>query len=261
MKLTALCPTFLSVLPTQRCAAKYNTPEYNPRARPTLTPECCVLPYPCDALHINAYLGIYSARMTDFDNWKIMNLATFLATLNSGEKILAGSEAHMYMHKLSQDAFKVTARINNQYNTPEEMTALLCELTGQKVSPTVTVFPPVFTDCGKNLHFAENIFINSGCKFQDQGGIDIGSGTLVGHNVVFASLNHEQDPQARGNLLPGKITVGENVWIGANATILAGVTIGDGAIIAAGAVVTKDVQSNTIAGGVPAKYIKDVEAD
>ena len=115
------------------------------------------------------------------------------------------------MHKLSQDAFKVTAKINNQYNTPEQMTALLSDLTGQEVSPTVTVFPPVFTDCGKNLHFAENIFSNSGCKFQDQGGIHIGSGTLVGHNVVFASLNHEQDPQALGNLLPGKITVGENV--------------------------------------------------
>ena len=79
--------------------------------------------------------------------------------------------------------------------------------------------------------------------------------------------NDERDPichkrtQARGNLLPGKITVGENVWIGANATILAGVTIGDGAIIAAGAVVTKDVQPNTIVGGVPAKYLKDVEID
>tara|TARA_Y100001956_G_scaffold15575_1_gene15007 strand:+ start:288 stop:926 length:639 start_codon:yes stop_codon:yes gene_type:complete len=212
-------------------------------------------------LHIDAYLGIYSARLLRLTNWTDMNLPTFLATLNSGEKVLAGSEVHKYMHKLSQDAFKVTAKINNQYNTPEQMTALLSDLTGQEVSPTVTVFPPVFTDCGKNLHFAENIFINSGCKFQDQGGIHIGSGTLVGHNVVFASLNHEQDPQARGNLLPGKITVGENVWIGANATILAGVTIGDGAIIAAGAVVTKDVEPNTIAGGVPAKYLKDVEVD
>ena len=190
-----------------------------------------------------------------------MNLSTFLEILNTGEQILAGSEAHLYMHKLSQDAFKITARINNQYNTPEEMTALLCELTGKEVSPSVTVFPPVFTDCGKNLHFAENIFVNSGCKFQDQGGIEIGSGTLIGHNVVFASLNHAQNPKARGNLLPGKITIGENVWIGANATILAGVTVGDGAIIAAGAVVTKDVQANTIVGGVPAKYIKDVELD
>lgn len=43
-------------------------------------------------------------------------------------------------------------------------------------------------------------------------------------------------------------------------TVLPGVTIGDGAIIAAGAVVTKDVQANTIAAGVPAKIVKEIQA-
>ena len=55
------------------------------------------------------------------------------------------------------------------------------------------------------------------------------------------------------------IHIGKNVWIGANATVLAGVTIGDGAVVAAGAVVTKDVEPNTIVGGVPAKVIKKIE--
>jgi acetyltransferase-like isoleucine patch superfamily enzyme len=44
-------------------------------------------------------------------------------------------------------------------------------------------------------------------------------------------------------------------WIGANVTILGGVRIGKGAIIAAGAVVTKNVEANSIYGGVPAKLI------
>lgn len=49
-----------------------------------------------------------------------------------------------------------------------------------------------------------------------------------------------------------------NVWIGSNVTILAGVTVGDGAVAAAGTVVTKDVAPNTIVGGNPAKFIKNV---
>lgn len=49
-----------------------------------------------------------------------------------------------------------------------------------------------------------------------------------------------------------------NVWIGSNVTILAGVTVDDGAVVAAGTVVTKDVTSNTIVGGNPAKFIKNV---
>lgn len=117
------------------------------------------------------------------------------------------------------------------------------------------------TDFGKNIHLGENVFINAGCKFQDQGGIYIGDNVLIGHNVVLATLNHDENPERRGNLIPGAINIGDNVWIGSNATILAGVSIGDGAIIAAGAVVTKDVDENTIVAGVPAKYIRDVKLE
>ena len=58
----------------------------------------------------------------------------------------------------------------------------------------------------------------------------------------------------RDYMASGKPVVG-----GANATVLAGVTIGDGAVVAAGAVVTKDVEPNTIVGGVPAKVIKVIK--
>ena len=53
--------------------------------------------------------------------------------------------------------------------------------------------------------------------------------------------------------------LGKNVWVGSNSTILQGVTIGDNAVVGAGAVVTKDVEANTIVGGVPAKLIKRIE--
>ena len=98
-----------------------------------------------------------------------------------------------------------------------------------------------------------------GCKFQDQGGITIDEGALIGHNVVLATINNNLDPAKRQSMSYAPIHIGKNVWIGANATVLAGVTIGDGAVVAAGAVVTKDVEPNTVVGGVPAKVIKKIE--
>lgn len=123
------------------------------------------------------------------------------------------------------------------------------------------LFPPFYTDCGKNIHVGKNVFINMGCKFQDQGGIFIGDGVLIGHNVVLATLNHAKSPCDRSAMLPAPIHIGKNVWIGANATVLPGVTIGDGAIVAAGAVVNRDVPENTVVGGVPAKVIKHLSEE
>ena len=121
------------------------------------------------------------------------------------------------------------------------------------------MFPPFYTDCGKNITVGKNVFINSGCRFQDQGGISIGDGTLIGHNVVLATLNHGISPDERHDLFPAPIHIGKNVWIGANATVLPGVTIGDNAVIAAAAVVTKDVPANVVVAGVPAKVIRKTE--
>jgi len=52
------------------------------------------------------------------------------------------------------------------------------------------------------------------------------------------------------------IKIGNNVFIGFGSMIMPGVTIGDNVVIGAGAVVTKDIPSNCIAVGVPAKPIK-----
>lgn len=91
------------------------------------------------------------------------------------------------------------------------------------------------------------------------GEISIGDGTLIGHNVVLATLNHEIDIKRRQHTCPGPIVIGRNVWSGANVTVTPGVTIGDGAIVGAGAVVTKDVLPMTVVGGVPAKIIRKIQ--
>lgn len=190
-----------------------------------------------------------------------MNLQDFLAYMDSRERVAAGSEIHLFMHGLSQEALRITAELNNSYHTPEEIREIMSRLTGRPIDETFSMFPPFYTDCGKNLKIGKKVFINSGCRFQDQGGITIGDGALIGHNVVMATINHDLDPQRRSDILPAPIVIGRNVWLGANSTILPGVCIGENAVIAAGAVVTKNVPADTVAAGIPAKPIRDITGD
>ena len=185
-----------------------------------------------------------------------MDLQAFLDHMNSGKTIKGGSEAHLCMCALSQEALQRTAEMNGAYHTPEEVRRIFSALTVRPVDDTFTLFPPFHTDCGKNIAVGKNVFINSGCKFQDQGGIVIDDGALIGHNVVLATLNHSLAVRDRQDLIPGPIRIGKNAWIGSNVTILPGVTVGDGAVVAAGAVVTKDVPAYTVAGGVPARVLR-----
>lgn len=157
---------------------------------------------------------------------------------------------------LFQEAILLTMQINGSYHTPEELIGLISELTGKKVDDSFRMFPPFYTDFGKNIVFGKDVFVNSGCHFQDQGGITVGDGTLIGHNVVLATVNHDLYPKNNRKNHYASIRIGKHVWIGSNATILAGVTVGDWAVIAAGAVVTKDVPAYAVVGGVPAKIIR-----
>lgn len=190
-----------------------------------------------------------------------MDLEAFLNHLNSGKPVQGGGEAHLFMHGASQEALKITAEINGSYHEPEELRELFSRLIGKPVDESFGLFPPFHTDCGKNIHIGKNVFINMGCKFQDQGGIFIGDGVLIGHNVVLATLNHAMSPKNRATMIPAPIHIGNNVWIGSNATVLPGVTIGDGAIVAAGAVVTKDVPQNTVVAGVPASIMRHLSEE
>lgn len=167
-------------------------------------------------------------------------------------------EIHRFMDEMSDEARRITFRLNTAYHTPDQVRCLLSELFGREVPQSLKVFPPLYADFGKNIAVGENVFINACCHFQDHGGVTIGDGCQIGHNVVFATLNHGLSPEERTHTYPATIVLGKNVWVGSNATILQGVTIGDNAVVAAGAVVTKDVAANTVVGGVPAKFIKPI---
>lgn len=188
------------------------------------------------------------------------DIDTFFHHLNNGKAVRSGSQLHETMVYLSNEARKITTEMNNNYHSQEEIRTLFSTLTNKEIDETFGLFPPFYTDCGRNITVGKGVFMNAGCHFQDQGGITIGDNTLIGHNVVLATLNHGFAPEDRGTVYPAPITIGKNVWIGSNATVVAGVTIGDNAIVAAGAVVTKDVLENTVVGGVPAKQIKMIDA-
>lgn len=190
-----------------------------------------------------------------------MELSQFIDHMNRAEVVKGGSEMHQYMHILSQEAMKITLELNNAYHDQKEIVALFSKLTGKRVDESFSLFPPFYTDCGKNITVGKNVFFNSGCRFQDQGGITIGDDALIGHNVVLATLNHGFAPDERKDLHPAPIVICRNVWIGSGAIVTPRVTIGDNAIIAAGAVVTKDVPANAVVGGVPAKILRYIDTE
>ena len=176
-------------------------------------------------------------------------------------RALDTEEIHRFMDDMSNEARRITFRLNTAYHTQDEVRGLLSELFGYEVPESLRVFPPFYADFGKNITVGEGVFINACCHFQDQGGIYLGDHVLVGSHVVFATINHGMEPEHRSDNIPASIRVEKNVWIGSHATILSGVTIGENAIVAAGAVVTKDVPAGTVVGGVPAKVIRRLEAE
>lgn len=176
--------------------------------------------------------------------------------LHSSTRVEGGSPEHMAMSRRAYDVRRLLMDLNCNYHTHDEIVELFSEITEKPVDPSFGLFPPFYTEFGKNITVGRNVFINAGCQFQDHGGIVLEDGVLVGHNTVIATLNHDQDYRGRSSLLPAPVRVCRDVWIGAGCVICPGVTIGEHSIVAAGAVVTKDVPPDVVVGGVPARIIK-----
>ena len=154
-----------------------------------------------------------------------MTVQEFRDRCATGETVVFGSEVQKKFDEYMQEALKITAEMNGSYHTPDELQELFSRLTDSPADPTLGLVPPFYTDCGRNIHVGQGVFINT----------------------------------RRRDLIPRPVHIGKNVWIGANVTILPGVTIGDNAVIAAGAVVARDVPADTVAAGVPAKVIRRIE--
>ncbi|MFQ9669397.1 sugar O-acetyltransferase [Thomasclavelia spiroformis] len=141
----------------------------------------------------------------------------------------------------------------------EKRNSIINKLLGYQPD-NLELLSPFTCDYGNNIVLGKNVFINSNCYFMDGAKITVGDNVFIGSSCGFYTANHPLDYQTRNQgieqALP--ILIGNNVWLGGNVIVLPGVEIGDGCVIGAGSVVTKDIEANSIATGVPCKVIKKI---
>lgn len=178
--------------------------------------------------------------------------------LRIGEVIKSNDPQGYRMREESYCTKMLLTRMNNSAD-PSEIRELLGQITGSVIDESVAVFTPLYINYGKHTKIGRNVFINFNCTFLDLGGITIDDDVLIAPNVCLLSEGHPVSAVDRHSLVPKSIHIKRNAWIGAGAIILQGVTVGENAVVAAGAVVSKDVPDNTIAGGIPAGFIKYIE--
>ena len=118
-------------------------------------------------------------------------------------------------------------------------------------------------DNGKNIHIGSNFTGNYNLTILDIREVKIGDNVMIGPNTLITTVSHPISPKGRRAHLAiaEPIEIGDDVWLGGNVTILPGVKIGNNVVIGAGAVVTKDIPDNSLAIGVPAKVIREIEND
>lgn len=120
----------------------------------------------------------------------------------------------------------------------------------QEFSPEITI--------------GDNCKIGEYCHITSCNGITIGNGLLTGRYVLITDNSHGGLSLENSGTAPidrpleskGKVVIGDNVWLGDKVTVLPGVRIGDNVIVGANSVVTKDIPSNSMAAGIPAKVLK-----
>ncbi len=132
---------------------------------------------------------------------------------------------------------------------------------------------PFFKKCGKNLELGrdltllnsynisigDNVYIAKGCWLNGLGELSIEDEVVMAPYVVISTMQHvfKNNSVRFGGSIPGKVLIGKGTWLASHATVKCGVEIGKGCLIASNSAVVKDVESYSIAGGVPAKFLKD----
>ncbi|MEV4631285.1 sugar O-acetyltransferase [Micromonospora sp. NPDC049523] len=174
------------------------------------------------------------------------------------ERMLAGELYLADDPEIVADAQRA-ALLMERFNTssvsaPELRRQLLVELLGS-VGDGVGVRPPFYCDLGYQISIGSGTFVNYGAIMLDVAPITIGADVQIGPNVQLLTPTHPTEPEPRRAKWEAAqpIVIGDNAWLGGGAIVLAGVTIGENTVVGAGAVVPRDLPSNVIAVGNPAR--------
>jgi acetyltransferase-like isoleucine patch superfamily enzyme len=111
------------------------------------------------------------------------------------------------------------------------------------------------------IEIADGVYINYGTLVSAQKRVYIGADVMVGNYSIIGDTDVPGIDEPRRApafaLDPREIHIGDRVWLAARVTVLPGARIGAGAVIAAGSVVAGEIPPNAVAGGIPARVLRD----
>jgi maltose O-acetyltransferase len=163
----------------------------------------------------------------------------------------------------SREEFLRVQQLLDEYNATapaafDERDALLRRMLTH-VGEGVVVRAPFRCEFGL-VSIGDDTFVNFDAVMLDVVPITIGANCQIATRVQLLTADHPIDPEARRRgWESGKPNeLADNVWLGGGAIVCPGVTIGEDTVVAAGAVVAADLPAGVVAGGVPARVIREI---
>ncbi|WP_407423378.1 sugar O-acetyltransferase [Methanobrevibacter sp.] len=182
------------------------------------------------------------------------------------EKMKAGLEycySDEKVYALKENAIRNCEIYNSIDGTDRQKQHKFLEEMLGSVGDNVWIGKGFNCDNGKNIFIGDYFNGNFNITILDCKEVHIGNHVMIGPNTLITTVGHPLSPKGRRSELAqaSPIHIGDDVWLGGNVTILPGVTIGNNVVVGAGAVVNKDIPDNSLAVGVPAKVIRELEND
>ena len=179
------------------------------------------------------------------------------------ERMLAG-ELYLADDPVLVEEQARASRILDRFNRTDvdegpERHRLLMELL-EHLGEGAEIKPPLRCDYGSGIRIGARTFVNYGLVALDVASITIGDDVQIGPNVQLLTPTHPVDPHPRRAKWEAAepITIGDNAWLGGGVIVLPGVTIGENTVVGAGSIVTKDLPSNVVAAGNPARIVRSL---